>query len=64
MLVEPVDTAVLVEPGLVPHSMVRLHTRGSATFSRGHWYSLVVGLVQPGLLSAMVLVRLMTCLAR
>ena len=63
MLVDPVETAVLVEPDLAPPSMVRLHTRGSAT-SRVRWHTLLIGLVQPGQFSAMVLVRLRRWFAR
>ena len=35
LLMEPVDTAVLVEPGLVPYSMVRVHM--GALVNPGGW---------------------------
>ena len=64
MLVEPYEPAVLAEPDLATHSMVHLYTRSFATYSMVHLYTLVVGLVQPGQLSARAVLGLMTWFAR
>ena len=64
MLVEPYEPAVLAEPDLAPDSMVHLYARSFATYPMVHLYTLVVGLVQPGRLSARAVLGMMTWFAR